>query len=95
MQGGTVAPFLIQIYRQTTLRDSLEKEFELFRETENLQVDDEIREMSYCRKCKKISKPKLKPKFKLFGPVIFKFGFSAIVVSKRLILLEAAQGKRL
>jgi RNase P subunit RPR2 len=46
----------------------IRKEFELFLEAENLQIDDEIREMSYCRKCKKISNPKLKPKFKLFGP---------------------------
>jgi TRAP-type uncharacterized transport system, periplasmic component len=73
----------------------IKKEFELFLEAERLKITDEVRESSYCQKCKSIAVPKLKKMFRLRRPHIVQIWVCSKCGSRKLNHFCTQDGKEI
>ena len=71
------------------------KEFDLFLETEKLEVDDRIRDSAFCKKCGMIERPKLKTKRNWIGNAKYQYWACGLCESEDILHFKSQQGKEI
>ncbi len=71
------------------------REFELFLEAEKYKIDEETRELAYCKSCDKIEKPKLKNIRNWIGKIKYQTWVCGICESKKILHFNSQKGKEI
>ncbi len=71
------------------------REFELFLEVEKYKIDEEIRELAYCKSCDKIEKPKLKNIRNWIGKIKYQTWVCGICKSENILHFNSQKGKEI